>query len=555
MKKKSCQTNYIFHVALIIISLLLNGCSGIHLHNPNNLHTAISATENFEKIVSEVDAGFKKERANLDKLLNEEINSVARLAESDRNTAAAIIITSDKKLHDVWSGEEGMLGKRLKKIGVNADIRNEFGVIKGENEKDKWSEMTSVWRNSSFQKDALIQKKQELRDWYYQGKIFCNFNEASKIDPKAIVKAISLVQIESPGGTPDAIEAKIRQLYEGDKGYIQKCQELRNKIATVINNSFGPGELLTVWNEYLAAINEKEQAKKIQGEIEAAFDSARQKVKAATLSDEKPSHLINEQITTVSTIIEAASGIARLSAENTVAEQRLNNINCILAGLVKKNENPAPAETDKKKECKLNSDEQRAALVLAGLPNLADGFYNLKKILNQPPLTALMMAKGELQARLDAIKAQIAREEAKIKLVKTKFQTLIDEIINYNRVNLFVKQAKKTGDPLAKSYLEYTKNNNTKSSRALKAAIALQIYAQTNSLKKRYQAEYRLITLDYLANQEISKARVAQWYAMLKPLILQQKLYHKSGITEEQIANITVEILKAASLFTIAGAL
>ena len=164
-----------------------------------------------------------------------------------------------------------------------------------------------------------------------------------------------------------------------------------------------------------------------------------------------------------------------------------------------------------------------------------------------------MMAKGELEARLNAIKAQVMREEAKIQLVEVKYQALVDELINYNRVNLFVKQAIKSGDPLSTTYKKYIQGKDSESKRAIKAAIALQIFAQTNSLKKRYQAEYGLIALEYQANQEISKARVAQWYAMLRPLILQQEAYHKSGITEDQIANITVEILKAAALFTIAG--
>jgi hypothetical protein len=62
-----------------------------------------------------------------------------------------------------------------------------------------------------------------------------------------------------------------------------------------------------------------------------------------------------------------------------------------------------------------------------------------------------------------------------------------------------------------------------------------------------------MIALDYQATKELSRARVAQWNAMLSPLISQQKAYHDSGIKPENVASLVVELLKALGLFAIAS--
>ena len=187
--------------------------------------------------------------------------------------------------------------------------------------------------------------------------------------------------------------------------------------------------------------------------------------------------------------------------------------------------------------------------------------------MDRPPLTALTMVKQELTARLQAATTAQDRALARIDFIKEKHASLDQELSGYKAVFRLIHMARQDGgkagigDPLQYSYGGLMQKKTpqgadslklARAKQAIKAAVVLQAHVEARGLKNRFQADYKTIALDYQAGMEESKARMAQWYALLGPMLTQQQMYHESGLRKEQVASLTVELLKVLALFNIA---
>ena len=530
---------------MIVVSLLLSACAGIHLHNADNAEKANTIDTGFNEIAAQTDAEFEKETQNQEAILAEELSAVRQFAQNDRDAALAIVAASDEKLLNVWM--ERMFMKRLEKIGVKGNNVNELGVTV-EKIKDNLDIAESL-ANSFAQKISSLNE-----GLYYKAKLSCTPNGVASIDDKLVKAALEKASIENEKilGTPlteedsEEFEETIRDTY---KRLEDDCKDWGSKFASLLSDSEDT-EFQKVLKDRNRALKDKEDAIARVGKVEMAFKNAKKELEKMTPKepDKRPSEIIADQISKLRKLVKGGSSLVSLSSELKIIEERLKELDDVLASAAAGNENEDKPE--------LKGTKKRIALALAGLPNLADGFSELGRTLKKPPLTALIMAKGELEARLRATKAELVREQARIELIEKQYAALVDELTDYNMVFILINKAKKEAGsikPFNLSYQKLAEKKLPKTQRAASAAIALQIQAESRSLRRRYQAEYQIIALDYQAGKELSKARVAQWHAMLGPLISQQKTYHESGVKPEKLASLTLELLKAIGLFTIAA--
>lgn len=521
------------------LSLLLSACAGAHLHNPKNSETANTAVESFASTKAEIDAEFEKQTENQLAIMGENLAAVESFADNDRDAALVIVSTSDEAASKVW--KEEMFEQRIKQIGIKGEDQKEYG--------GNISAIANLRRGSEELRASLYQREISLKSLRYTGDLVCT---AEKAAPPIREEVLSAFLKAEPKEDRAELEGLIRKRYAE---YADACKKLRG--GTDIAQYFDDdGEFKKVLADLNETRKDEKEAKQKVAEVKALFKEATMKLEdeKPDQSDKKPSEVIEIQAKKLREIVtDASSLLAALSGESSIVKERLNAIDQVLAAVAN-----GSNKAEEKEEAELEGTTKRVAMVLAGLPNLANSFSDLSQTLNRPPLTALIMAKGELQARLTAIEAGLARERARIALINEKYNALIDELNAYNKVVRLINTANKSGgSPFDKSYqslMASTKDpDKQQQQRVASAAIALQLQAEYRSLRRRFQAEYRMIALDYQATNEVSKARVAQWNAMLTPLIGQQKAYHDSGMKREQIASLAVELLKALGLFAIAS--
>jgi hypothetical protein len=535
------------------MSLFLSACAGAHFHNPNNAQLANLAASGFHDMVQEIDTELNKETRNQAAVLKAELESVRTFAQNDRDAALAIVITSDDTLSQVWY--ERMFQKRLEVIGIKRDKDGFAGPVQ---------RAATILQELPNLRLAVDQKITSMRSFSYAGQLMCTATEGiAPLDEALLQKAVEEQLASSPGPIEDpqsdreAIASLLRMTHAD---LLQDCEQWRQKRREQEQVFATTGEAATTLAELTDARSRKAEAEARAQEVHNAFKAAEAALKAKMPHNaQKPSELITAEIQKVRSLLSGVADLAGLLGEASAIDEKLKSIDSLLASI-------AAGEGEKPPE--LEATQQRIALALAGLPNLADSFSELGRILDTPPLTALIMVKQELEARKRATIAARVREEAEMALIEEQYDALLDEISDYNTVFRLIKtarryaeQARFKGDPFQQTlasltFMKAPMNGSPlafgKMLQAVKAAVVHQIHAETKGLRRRYEAAYRRIALDYEANLALTQARIDEWHAMLGPLITQQKLYHESGVKSEQLASLAVELLKAFALFGIA---
>ena len=481
------------------------------------------------------------------------MESVRTFAQNDRNAALAIVATSDDKLSQVWF--KRMFQKRLEAIGIKTDNGDFAKPVQ---------RAAEILKELPHLRLPVDQKITSMRDFSYAGKLACTDTEGiAPLDEALLQQAVAdqlaspQRPIEDPQSDREAIASLVRTIHTD---LLKDCEQWQQKISEQ-KQVFSPdGEAAKTLAELTDARSRKAAAAAREQEVHNTFKAAEAALKAKMPNNEKkPSELITEEIKKLRSLLSGVADLAVLLGESSAIEEKLKSLDSILASIVAK---------EGEKQPELEATQQRIALALAGLPNLADSFSELGRILDTPPLTALIMVKQELEARKRATIAARVREEAEIALIEEQYNVLLNEIGDYNAVfrlintaRRYAEQARFKGDPFEQTlasltFMKVPMNGSTlafdKMLPAVKAAVVHQIHAETKGLRRRYEAEYRRIALDYEANLALTQARIDEWHAMLGPLITQQKLYHESGVKSDQLASLAVELLKAFALFGIA---
>ncbi len=544
------------------------GCAGLHLHNEKNAETARTATTNLTQIVTSVDAAFAQETQNQNALLEAELTATRRFIEQDEEARLAIITISESTLYEDWF--KLFYLKRLDEIGLDCSTSATTCL-----------RALRAIKNASNNMDAEWGKYEErlsfLREAGYLGPVSCTYDDGiSPLEDKFIQRAAE------SSTDPDFTKSDIGEIYSGrlnsdgspgDDGIVFACNAWQSQVGDIRGLiAKGGGEADRALELREASRNQLKEADRRRSEIKKAFADASKALKDAKGEDPEkaPSEIISDQIKTLQ---EAASGLGDLYgavSDATKAEERLKAISCVLNAATSADDAgaDAAASASDEDEC-LTAKGKKIALALAGAPEIVDGFSELGRTLNTPPLSALIMAKNELEARKRAADAAAARERSKLLYAEARYTQLIEELGRYNEVNRMIENAVSeyrdagfAGSPLQLSAYELIslKAADTQKTRQLnrarrhiKAAISLQTYAESLSRLNHFETEYRIIAVDYETNTAINRARIDQWLAMISPLVAQQKTYHDSGIKTEDLTSLAIEFAKAAGLIAIAA--
>ena len=96
-----------------------------------------------------------------------------------------------------------------------------------------------------------------------------------------------------------------------------------------------------------------------------------------------------------------------------LSEKRLQELDAVLAA----------AATGELEDAGLSREQQRLAIALGGLPDLADSFYDLAAASETVPRYALLIVREQVRAERDRAAAEVAFATARVEILQRMIDT------------------------------------------------------------------------------------------------------------------------------------
>lgn len=499
------------------------GCSGVHLHDEDRAKTAEAAAAAYEEI--DIDALFAAARTNQASLLEAELKAVRDHSEADRNAALAQIAVSGEPLRTVWY--EGQFLKRLRELGLDTT-----GGMSG---RELEESVEQVVAESGALRDSR-RRLQQTRTFLIEN--FGRAPEFTRCTPEQDVTPRD----------PDAHEAALKdegpryqQYYDRLVEACDAWQEAHSRRAALFSTS---GDVTDALNAKLQAQREIAEARAAVTEVKQALADARTEIEDSKLEapEKAPSEVLAPLQEKLTKAVGEGAEFAQDNAQLALVADALEQLDLILLA----------AAGDTQASAELDAVDRSAAYTLAALPELADRVSALARSTQRVPTTALVMVKLDLEARLQALKAKVARQKARKDLQMARFEALIEEIDQYNRWILPFLETLRRDSP---GVLDQPLSATTPESRARRVAVAMVsefAVIQSQAMNDRYAAEYRLIAQDYTLALARERALMARWQAVAGPLIAQQRSYHAGGVKPVDLATLAIALIQTVGIFSIA---
>ncbi|TIH16998.1 hypothetical protein D0S45_07475 [Marinifilum sp. JC120] len=578
--KKKLKFNVLWLVSALVLAL--QGCA-THMHNPANMELAGNSAKAMDEIIKETNIGVAAQKANQKALLESEIAAMDNYIRLDIEAEIEDVVASKGAFK---SKVIKVVTERLDEIGVvgiesgKMDIADLEGI---ENKLSKIEVVASVYRR--FQ-GKLKTAQQDLKKTEYDAKLgSCSLESVFEpLDEDKVT--VILNKITDPKERQDKDDT-IRSYY---KVLTDLCHDFREKSKSGL---FKAGKMIEIQNEIHWGEDKLAGAKVEAEEIAKKFTESQKMLKKALKSkNEKLNAEIANKMKEARELVSVSSDIAKVIGDLALVENALDTLDIVLAH-VETLYNPMKKEGQTGEEAKqepevTDPEKVRMAyygMILVQFADLAKELHKLDELRNRPPMTALIMVRNELAARRDVLKARLKFQQNIIALLKGKKDSLSSELKQYLWVIAYYVEAHKT-------YAEYTKlikkaEDNIKvsafetlsysdlvrkkvdvskknevydeasrllmqSRKAIQLAFVRYLYGLYLAGTSSFHHEYKAISLDYAASLDEANARIAQWIAMLGPLIDQQKEYHSGGIKSEEITELAMQALIAGGVIGIA---
>jgi hypothetical protein len=516
-----------FHSIFLFLSIVgLGGCG--HLHNPQNAEIATRAVTKFSAL--SIENLIADAEANQEALFAAELKMVESFIEQDRQATLTLLAVDEGAISDVWL--EAEFKTRLEVLGFT--VKPESDLLR------QLSDLRKINAAIKRERRNAANSRAELSD------------ELIGFNPPA---CDALVEFDD---LLKAAKDEIKNLYkdvdeESAKEYFNKyqrhCKEASDEESN-LNGLFPKGEIASARARVDQANKELADAEKNQREATDLLEEAWQELKSVQndKNTEPPSKVIGETVGKIQKLVGNGRELTGTFAELAVVDRQLEVVDEFLLAVAK-----GTADED------ANRSERRLVLAVAALPGLADRASELSRSLNRTPTTALVMIKQSLAARraqVERRKERLLREKA---IYEQRLEALLTEAAIYAEVWESVVDAKENAkdgiDPFKKSMGNVTASSvGARSAESVKRAVARQVYAESESRRVRFDTEYRLASLDHSAVLSGSRAAIGEWQAMLGPLIEQQQRFHAGGVKPVELAELIAQLMQAAGLFAIAGA-
>ncbi len=544
----------LINLALLSGFISLTGCAGIHLYNPDNDTTASLVKKTSDEI--NFQAVIEEERKKQTKLLNHELEVVARAALALRNTRMRSLLEHETIPGTLENGSlirklESKIDERLSKlINLNQldNAKNSIDTLKNliTVTERNIEDFSTTLENLDI---AIKLFKLELKTSAPE----CKTGDDAKfvVDDKIINKySVVAESIKS--------DLDVLHLLQNFKERCEAHQEIRNKFNVSMN---------AILKEEYKAKNDLKEQEKVKSDKEGEYNEALKIYQEALKQAESDaSEAAKKKITTQAEILQnALKGLEEtgILGKQSTTNHQINNIDLILDVLAKgklEEEKLNCSEIkidDKTKEAEAKKkclETKQALAVVAQLPSFVGRGATIEALTELPPVNALLFEKERLMALKEDVEKQIGRTKSKIALLQQKRDATQDEIDSLVKVKQHLIWARQAngGNDIKLSDL-YKKSINESARRHMVIAVTRYLNTSTGPQRVMREIEYRLIDIKHAQALDSSETALRLWEGAIKQPINVLAAYHGSGMKREELAKLIVEALKAAGLFTIAG--
>lgn len=528
----------LINLALLSGFISLTGCAGIHLYNPDNDTTASLVKKTSDEI--NFQAVIEKERKNQAKLLNRELEVIAQAALASRNTMLRAlledrIIPSTSGVESLSKKQERMLNARLFEL-IGRNNANPFDYI------DKWNDSLENLNTTI----RLFEKTLPTSAPACKIGVDADFS----IDEKKINEYTAVAELIKS-------DVNVQHLLENFKEHCETHQKAWKGLANSGGIFSAIAKEETEANDNL--VNQKEAKKAAEKEYNEALEEYEEALKQAeTDASDVAKKKITEKAKQLKQRLNDLSQTGILGKQSA-AKLQIDKIDLVLDVLAKgkldeeklKCSDIKEEDVEAKKKC---LDTKQALTMVAQLPGFAGRFATIEALTELPPINALLFEKERLMALKEDADKQIGRTQSKIALLQLKRNAAFDEIESLMRSKQHVGWARLANKNREIKLSDLYQSSINESARR-HMIIAMTTYLNTYVGPKRLMNEIKYYSLDIEHMQALDATETALrlWEVAIKQPINVLAAYHSSGVKKEELIKLSIEALKAAGLFTIAG--
>ncbi|MDQ5871162.1 MAG: hypothetical protein M3547_03045 [Acidobacteriota bacterium] len=539
-------------VTATALAVLLSGCAGFHLYDPEREKLTQAAKKSFE--TANVSATIAAARENQAALVEAEVAQARRMVQARRNL-----------LLNALAGDDGC--EPVLAVGVSrlpntaapgaAAAKPPFYERLGACIERELSGLVVIPAGTSHAQMLVL-----LRGAVTTSDVFSDEMVAERARVRSLFKGLDLPQCVlgtrlPPDASPALLQEAARRAPEEPfdvhyRTFVRHCSTIQDAVSKIAENATGRHLAMAVkeWIEGQAAVD---RARAVAASAKTYYEGALAKYEAAAAALERgESKDVRERfaaaldgLKAASEALEKAGGPIGVKA---VSEERLDQLDAVIAAL--KGDQFDPEQYDPR--------VRQAVGVVATLPAFGDRAIDIARRRQTPPLGPLILEKELHQVRLAAANRQILREEERLVWLERRMTAQRDRAIRLlqarqrlNQVALrLAKGAPCNGDlacgqrRLAATAVEAFSNATPANARVqLRQSVAE--YADSFSIDAvaAAEADYRLVSVEYEIALDRSEDAVRQWQTLIAVPIDRLIAYHSAGIKPAEVAAIVTQAL------------
>ncbi|WP_451994153.1 hypothetical protein [Azospirillum argentinense] len=489
-----------------MLALLLTGCGGAHLYDPDKDALGREAKTQFGK--ASTAAALDPQRDNL-----------KAFAERDATFA-------DQHARIIRDGliQRALNGEQLAKLA--AERETPLGIAVG-------SSGTAALKQIGDARNDLAEERRKLtasvQDYYIHWgnePPACDESLNARTDPPDEIQA-QLARTETP--------RRRRLMASSYEDYRAKCSELiesQRRFDEALS-VLPPTSFIRIVHRELTDARARLNARiKEAANARDAVAKSERAVKEAAVKAPEP--VAPEVLGRAKDFINALEGLDGTAAavglgKEAAARKRIQAINTVLKAAIAPPEEKAKdtaVDAVSTEEADRKADILAATIILKAIPTLADQMAALDSDLNAPPISALLIERARQQALLEQAQRTIRRVEDRITALAGQFDALLIEAAGLRQARLNAKSPD--------------------------AALKRLVDAVYQGERGRAFAAARLNDIDHQMAVDSSQYAYAAYQAVIDTPVNQLAAYHAAGVKPEDLARL---IVNGAGLGAIAGRL
>lgn len=537
MNKKNKLSIGLLEVAFAI---MLPGCAGLHIHQPEDLQAAEAAQSHFKS--TELDKTIVEERERLNSVLESELNIVKKHTLALRDQYLIFLIKNGYSAITWKKNLKNNIDKRIDNLGVSSDTQAYSDKL-----------VTQIHNKKTIDSD----ESKILFGWPAGGpNLKCSIKNGLGIATKKQLEKLveqQKFEYDRQKVACDKYIKSVKNFKKETNKYTAQIQSITEAIgATEVLMKIAKKDFKTASDEYKEELNAKFELTDLTEGLKEKIDNLGEAINSIDKLEEKITQLpevkaLNGVVANVNDIINKLKAKAKLASIEGKRQKLLGILDVIIKA--------DPSLDEETEESKKLAKELKIASLLAtgakalGKANSSTSISALQLEAENLRLDMLVQEKEEaiLQSTLEILKNSEAALSEEIKyLVQT--ERLREKLVKSRPVENKPKIPAK--NIIADKELLKLIGHKPKGSNSQDLALKLLMsYSNAWTFGRLPQElnDYRLIALQYDAALNSSETAFTRWQNLLSIPLSQMIALHKTGLKPEDIATI-VEALGLSAI-------